>query len=238
MTEKRLTLVGHLEELRKRIIIVAFFIMAGTIFSYYNIDLIVDLILKPAVDLHFIYLSPADLFLAYIKIALVSGIVIALPIVLYNVWQFVMPGMGIKHKIYIVLANIASMVFFFVGAVFAYLIIIPLTIEFFTKMSRQEIEPLFSFANYTSFISSIILSFGLTFQLPILILLLTQFNLITPTLLKKSRRVLIVVIFIVAAILTPPDVISQVLLAAPMILLLELSIIISSIVYKRKKIIK
>lgn len=235
MNEKRLTLVGHLEELRKRIIFIALVVVIGSAVSYFYVDIIVDFIIQPAKDLHFIYLSPADLFLAYIKISLVSGTIVTLPIILYHVWRFILPGMALKQKIYIILANFMSMIFFIAGASFAYYLIVPLTIQFFTKMSRQEIEPLFSFASYTSFMSSILLSFGITFQLPILILLLTQFNLITPAFLKKSRKIFILLIFIAAAILTPPDIISQILLAAPMILLLELSIIISSAIYKRKK---
>lgn len=235
MNEKRLTLVGHLEELRKRIIIIGLVVVIGSVVSYLYIDKIVDFIIQPAKDLNFIYLSPADLFLAYIKISLISGMIVTLPIILYHVWRFVLPGMALKQKLYIILANFMSMIFFVAGASFAYYLIVPLTIQFFTKMSRQEIEPLFSFASYTGFMSSILLSFGITFQLPILILLLTQFNIITPAFLKKSRKVFILIIFIAAAILTPPDVVSQILLAAPMLILLELSIMISSIIYRKKR---
>lgn len=235
MDGKRLTLVGHLEELRNRIIIIALAVIIGAIISYFYIDVIVDFIIQPAKDLNFIYLNPADLFLAYIKISIVVGIVLALPIILYHVWRFVLPAVDRKQKIFILLANFMSMLFFIAGAAFAYYFILPLTIQFFIKMSRQEIAPLFSFASYTSFMSSILLSFGITFQFPILVMLLTQFNIITPVFLKKFRKIIILLIFIIAAILTPPDVVSQLLLAAPMTVLLEVSIILSSIIYRRKK---
>lgn len=236
MKEKRLTLVEHLDELRKRIIISGLVIVLGSILSYFYIDKIVDFIIKPGRDLQFVYLSPADLFLAYVKISLISGLVITLPIVLYHIWRFVLPSMDVKQKLYVMLTNFMSMTFFIAGSAFAYYLIIPLTIDFFIKMSREEIEPLFSFASYAGFVGSILLSFGLAFQLPILIMLLTQFNLITPDFLKKSRKVFILVIFIVAAILTPPDIVSQCLLAIPMILLLELSIMVSLLIYKKKKV--
>lgn len=174
--------------------------------------------------------------MAYVKISLISGLVITLPIVLYHIWRFVLPSMDVKQKLYVMLTNFMSMAFFIAGSAFAYYLIIPLTIDFFIKMSREEIEPLFSFASYAGFVGSILLSFGLAFQLPILIMLLTQFNLITPDFLKKSRKVFILVIFIVAAILTPPDIVSQCLLAIPMILLLELSIMVSLLIYKKKKV--
>ncbi|KAB3530244.1 twin-arginine translocase subunit TatC [Alkaliphilus serpentinus] len=234
MEDKKLSLVGHLEELRKRIIIIAIALIMGGVISYFYVDKIVDYIIMPAKELKFIYLSPPDLFLAYIKISLLTGLIITLPIVLYQIWRFVLPGLDLKQRLYLVLANILAMVFFLLGAAFAYFGIVPLTIEFFIKMSRDDIEPLFSFANYISFVGSMLLSFGLTFQLPILVMMLSQFNIVNPTFLRKSRKFIILIIFIVAAILTPPDIVSQILLATPMVLLFELSIIISSFIYKRK----
>lgn len=234
MSEKRLTLVGHLDELRKRIIYIITAVMIGSIVSYKQIDAIVDFILQPAKDLHFIYLSPADLFLAYIKLAIVSGFIITLPITIYQTWRFILPGIGKKQKVFVMLASLMSMIFFAAGALFSYYGIIPLSIQFFIKMSRQEIAPLFSFTSYMGFVGSLLLAFGITFQMPIFIMLLTQFNIITPEFLKRSRKVFVVLIFILAAILTPPDVISQILLAVPMLVLLELSIIVSLLITKRK----
>jgi len=234
MKDKSLTLVGHLEELRKRLIIIVIAVIGGTSLSYLYIERIVEFLIKPVGDLNFVYLSPPDLFIAYVKIAIASGCVLTLPLILYQVWGFVLPGISIKQKIYIIGCNLASMFFFLTGSAFAYYYIVPLSINFFTKLSRAEIQPNFSFASYIGFIGSMLLAFGLTFQLPILIMLLTQFNLITPSFLKKSRKIFILLIFVIAAILTPPDVVSQTLLAAPMILLLELSILLSSIIFKRK----
>lgn len=236
MQEKRLILIKYLDELRKKIIISALVVALGSILCYFYVDKIVKFLLKPGGGLQFIYLSPGDLFLTYIKISLIAGVVITLPILLYQIWQLILPSMKAKQKFYIILTNLLSMAFFITGAVFAYYIILPLTINFFIKTSRVEIEPLLSFDNYTGFVASILLAFGVAFQLPILIMLLTQFNLVTPSFLKKFRKVFILIIFVVAAILTPPDVISQCLLAIPMVILLELSIITSSLIYKRKKI--
>ncbi|HZX21031.1 MAG TPA: twin-arginine translocase subunit TatC, partial [Clostridia bacterium] len=97
------------------------------------------------------------------------------------------------------------------------------------------ITPSFSFANYVSFVSSLLLSFGLVFELPLLVILLTQLGLVAPKTLRKYRKFIILIIFIVSAILTPPDVVSQVLMAIPMTLLYEFSIMVSSIIYKKKK---
>lgn len=234
MIDKKLTMLEHLEELRKRIIVIAVSVLLASIISYIYIDKITDIFLKPAQGMDFVYLNPSELFLTYITIALTMGIVISTPIILYQIWVFVKPGLKKKERLYLSLSLIMAIFFFIIGVAFSYFVIIPITIKFFVGISRDEILPFFSIKSYVSFCSSIFFSFGLTFQLPILIMLLTQLNLITPMLLKKARKYLVLLIFIVAAVLTPPDVISQVLMALPLWLLLELSITLSSIIYKKK----
>ncbi len=235
MDERKLTIVGHLSELRKRIIIVILAIVIGSITCYSYVDQIVTLIIQPAQDLNFIYLNPADLFLAYVKVSIISGIILASPVIFYQVWRFAVPGVAWKQRLAIILVICMSLFFFVAGATFAYTVIIPFTLAFFTQIARDEVAPLFSFSSYAGFIGSLVLSFGLAFQLPILIMLLTQVNLLNPRVLKKFRKYFILIILIVAAILTPPDVISQCLLAIPMIFLFELSVLISSMIYRRKK---
>lgn len=234
MDELRLTLIQHLEELRKRVIIIALAMIAGAVISYQYIDEIIQIVTKPASQLDFIYLSPPELFVAYVKISLVVGVVLTLPVTLLQIWSFVKPGLTKKERVNLLFALFMAIIFFLLGIVFAYYVIIPLTIQFFVKVSTQQIEPLFSFENYIGFISSLLLSFGLTFEMPLIILLLTHLNLITPEVLKKSRKIIILVIFVVAAVLTPPDIISQCLMAAPMILLFELSLMLSSFIYRKK----
>lgn len=234
MIDKKLTMIEHLEELRKRIIIIALAVLVSSIISYIYIDKIMEILLIPAKGMDFVYLTPSELFLTYIRIAISTGVVISAPIILYQIWVFVKPGLKKKEKLYLSFTLIMAIFFFILGATFAYFVIIPLTIEFFTKMSRDEISPFFSIQSYISFCSSILFTFGLTFQLPLLTILLTQLNLVTPKLLKKARKYLVLLIFIVAAVLTPPDVISQVLMALPLWLLLELSITLSLLISRKK----
>lgn len=235
MEDKQLTLVEHLSELRRRIIIIFLGIIGGSIISYQFVDNIVELLVKPAEKLEFIYLSPPELFLAYLKIAIISGIVISSPISLMQIWLFIKPGLKPNERKYLRFGLWMGIVFFLIGVVFAYFTLVPITINFFTEISKNEIAPLFSFDSYLSFISSILLSSGLVFELPLLIILLTQLNLITANTLTKYRKYVILVIFIIAAIITPPDVISQALLGVPMVLLYEISIWIAKVIGKRKK---
>lgn len=175
------------------------------------------------------------MFLAYLKIAIISGIVISSPISLMQIWLFIKPGLKPNERKYLRFGLWMGIVFFLIGVVFAYFTLVPITINFFTEISKNEIAPLFSFDSYLSFISSILLSSGLVFELPLLIILLTQLNLITASTLIKYRKYVILVIFIIAAVITPPDVISQALLGVPMVLLYEISIWIAKVIGKRKK---
>lgn len=236
MEDKQLTVMEHFSELRRRLTIIAVAVILGTILSYNYIDVLIDIIIKPSQGLDFIYLSPPELFMAYIKISLLVGFTITSPITLIQIWLFVKPGLKVKERRYLLFSLLMGVVFFLVGAVFSYFVIIPITINFFVQVQVDQISPLFSFENYISFILSLLLSFGLVFELPLLISLLSMLNLVTTNTLKKYRKIVTLVIFIVAAVLTPPDILSQTLMAVPMIFLYELSILIANSIEKTKKI--
>lgn len=235
MEDKQLTVIEHFSELRKRLTIIAIALILGTILSYRYIDVLIDIIIKPSQGLEFIYLSPPELFMAYIKISLLVGFTITAPITLIQIWLFVKPGLKSNERRYLLFSLLMGVVFFAVGAVFSYFVIIPITINFFVQVQVDQISPLFSFESYISFILSLLLSFGLVFELPLLISLLSMLNLVTTNTLKKYRKIVILVIFIVAAILTPPDILSQTLMAIPMLFLYEFSILIATSIEKSKK---
>ena len=232
--DSRLTLVEHLSELRKRLIISIIAIIAGAVICFNFIEEIIELLIRPGEGLDFIYLSPPELFVAYIKISLILGFIIALPVVLFQIWMFVQPGLKDNERKLALFVLNAGIVFFLIGVVFSYLVVIPMTINFFLEITIDNIEPLFSFNNYVGFISSIILSFGLIFELPLVVILLTQLGFVTPSFLKKSRKYVLLGVIVISAILTPPDLVSQVLMTIPMLILFELSILISSVIYRKK----
>lgn len=235
MDDGKLTIMQHFSELRNRLIIIAVAIIVGSLVSYNYIQILIDIIVKPAQGLEFIYLSPPELFMAYIKIALLVGFAITSPITLIQIWLFVKPGLKDKEKRYLIFALMMGIVFFLMGVVFSYFVIIPITITFFVGVQVDQIQPLFSFDNYIGFVLSLLLSFGLVFELPLFVSLLSMMNLVTVETLKKFRKLVILLIFIVAAVLTPPDVLSQILMAVPMVFLYELSILISKSIERRKK---
>lgn len=230
----QLTLVEHLGELRNRLLKIVVGVIIGALFSYRYMDTIIEFMTRPARNLEFIFLSPPELFMAYLKIALVAGLIVSSPFSLFQIWMFIKPGLKKKERSYVLLTLYMGIIFFLIGSLFAYFTIIPLTIDFFTEVSSEKISPLFSFDKYLGFVSSLLLSFGLVFELPLVVILLTQLNLVSSATFKKARKVVILAIFVIAAILTPPDVVSQVLMALPMVVLYEFSINVSAFIEKRK----
>lgn len=230
-----LTFIEHLSELRKRlfIIIIVVLVLAGI--SYVYIQPIVENIIRIAGNnIDFIYISPSELFLVYIKVSLVAGIVVSSPIIFYEIWVFLKPGLEKKERRYMLASLFGGAFFFILGVIFCYTVVLPMVLKFFLSLTMEGIQPMISIGNYISFIATTLLSFGIVFEMPILVLILSKFGLITSEFLKNNRKYIILIIFIVAAILTPPDVISQLLLAAPMLILYELSIFIAKISEKSK----
>ncbi len=173
--------------------------------------------------------------MSYVKIAVIGGFIVAGPFLILQIWLFVSPGLTKSEKRTIAVSLFVGGIFFIIGVVFAYLIILPLMLQFFMGFQIEQIEEMISFSNYLTFVINTLLSFGIIFELPIIMVILTKFHILKVDFIKKNRKYIILIIFIVAAILTPPDVITQTLLAGPMILLFEIGVIFASIVEKKNK---
>ncbi|TVQ35353.1 MAG: twin-arginine translocase subunit TatC [Spirochaetaceae bacterium] len=230
-----MTFVEHLTELRRRLLTVFLSVLAGAIVCYLFIEEIVAILLVPTHGVEFVYLAPPELFLAYLRLSLVLGIVITLPISLMQLWLFARPALTKAEKRAARFVLWGGTLFFAAGVYFAYTVILPLTMRFFLQYATQAIQPMFSFGGYVGFVLSILLAFGIAFEMPMVIVILTAIGLITPALLRSARRPVIVVLVVVAAFLTPPDVVSQLLLAGPMLLLYELSVLLSRLTVRRRE---
>lgn len=226
------TFIGHLEELRKRIIIILVSIFITSIGAYIYINDLINILIKPVGKL--IFIKPTEALFTKLKIAFLFGILIALPIILYQIWQFIGPALFELEKKYLKFTIFFSYILFILGVSFAYFIVFPVGFKFLLNMGSSIIQPFISLSSYIDFLIIFILSFGIIFQLPLIILTLTKIGIITPKWLSDSRKYIIIIIFILAGILTPgPDVFSQFAMAIPTILLYELSIILSKLVYKK-----
>ncbi|MGD9566982.1 MAG: twin-arginine translocase subunit TatC [Sedimentibacter sp.] len=233
--EKNLTVVEHLTELRKRLIYSSIVLLAAIAVTYNFSEIIVKHIVEIGGNINFVFIAPAELLMSYIKISVIGGFVVSGPFLMLQIWLFVSPGLTKIEKRTIAASLFIGGIFFIIGVVFAYIIILPIMLQFFMGFQIEQIEEMISFSNYLSFVINTLLSFGIIFELPIIMVILTKFHILKVSFIKKNRKYTILIIFIIAAILTPPDVITQTLLAGPMILLFEIGVIFSTIVEKRDK---
>jgi len=172
----------------------------------------------------------------HITAAMVAGLILAFPVILWEFWQFFKPALKPNEARYAKGAVMAASMLFFIGVLFGYFMLAPLSIHF---LSSYEVDPQvvnqINIRSYIGTLTSVCLATGLVFELPIVAFFLTKIGIITPTFMRKYRKHAIVVIFIIAAIITPPDVFSQTLVAIPLLILYEVSILISSRVMKQKE---
>lgn len=227
-----MTLVEHLTELRRRIIITLLAVAIAVVVGFYLSDRIVAYIAELPGPL--VYLYPGEAFFAHLKLALVFGLAAASPVILYQLVGFVTPALNDVEKWALFVGIPFAALMFAGGVVFAYQVIVPIAYRFFMSFGSGTLQPVISIGSYVSFVLGIILPFGVVFQMPLVVVLLCWAGILTPQTLIRYRRFIILGVFVAAAIFTPPDVISQTLMAGPMLLLYELSILLGKVVVRKK----
>jgi sec-independent protein translocase protein TatC len=231
--------LSHLVELRDRIIksLVVVFILFFVCF-YFSGD-IMKFLSQPLInslppDSKAIFTDQSGAFFTLTKIAFLSGLLLALPWVLYQVWAFVAPGLYEHEKKFAVPLIFSSVFFLVLGIAFAYVFVIPAAYKFFFAFNAQTgAQTLQDLQKYWDFTLSIFFAFGVTFEVPVVEMLLVKVGMVTTTHLREARRYVAVGAFVVAAVLTPPDLLSQFMLAIPLILLYELGIFLAGFVKAR-----
>lgn len=220
-----MSLVDHLQELRRRLITMIIAVAVGSTACYFYAAELVQMITAPAGKLY--YMNPAEAFFAYLKVSVFAGFLLALPVVLQQMWAFVVPAMTKTERKAGLFLVPSSVILFFLGLAFSYYFVLPAGIKFFMGFATDTLQPLFSLGQYLSFVISFLLPFGFIFELPLLILVLAKLGIITSRFLLLKRKMVLVMSFVVGAIISPtPDVFSQTMIAVPMIVLYELSILI------------
>lgn len=223
-------LTGHLRELRNRIVICAVTLAAGIMVCLSFSGRLINLLTamgKPY-GYNFVYLAPQELLLVYFQMAFLGGIVIAVPVIAYEVYAFCSPALEKEGKRAFLSAMIFGAFCFCIGVAFAYFIVLPFMLGFLVKFSvGMDITNNISIGEYINFLTTIFIIFGIIFEMPIICVTLSGLGILKPQWLANARRYAIVAIFVVAAIITPPDVVSQIMVAVPMLGLYELSIWLS-----------
>lgn len=236
MNEKNMSLIEHLGELRRVLIISIIAVGITTVLSFVFVDQVVNFLIKPLTDLHvkLSFISITEVFMTKIKVAIFTGIILALPIIMYQFWNFIIPALKKEEKKYIRVLVPLSVVLFIIGVAFAYFTVFRFGLAFLIQAGEGfNANPTMN--NYFSFLISFILPFGAIFEIPLVVFVLAKFGLVSHTFLANKRKYAILIIFIAAGILTPgTDVVSQIAMGVPMVLLYEISIIIARFVKAKK----
>lgn len=231
MEEKKATLIQHLDELRRVLIICLAAIFIGTIISYSALrEWISFFVFEPIhkLDKELVMIGVTEGLFTQLKIAFFGGLIISSPIILWQVLHFVLPALYKNERRVLWLALLFGTVLFITGILFGYLIVLDIGLSFLLNTFSAGLTPMISVSKYVSFFISFLLPFGLIFQIPLVSMILSIAGLITPEFLRKKRSYVIIGVFVVAAALSPgSDVVTQVFMALPMLFLYELSIFIS-----------
>ncbi len=236
----KMPFLAHLEELRKRLIICCIAVGIGFAVCYSFKEKVFSLLMHPLVIVmapgqKMIYTALPEAFFSYLKVALLAGVIVAAPVILYEMWLFVAPGLYSHEKRLAFPMLFLSMVFFAGGVLFAYFIIFPFAFKYLLGFSTDLVEALPSMREYLGLASTLLLAFGFIFQLPLVVTALARVGVLTPRFLSKNRKYAILLFFIVAAIVTPtPDAVNQCLMAGPLIILYEISIMGAKMFGKKK----
>jgi sec-independent protein translocase protein TatC len=236
--DEKLPFTSHLEELRKRLITSFIAIGVGFVVAFGFKERLFGILVQPLINVmkdgeSLIYTGLPEAFFTYLKVSFLTGLMVASPILLYQFWMFVAPGLYHKERRLMVPIVILSSIFFVGGALFGYFVVFPWGFKFFMGFASDTIRPLPSMKEYFGFSAKLLLAFGLVFELPLVITFMAKLGIVSVDFLKKNRKYALLLFFAGAAILTPPDVITQVLMAMPLMVLYEISIIGAKIFGKK-----
>ena len=223
--EDKAPFTSHLEELRGRMIKCFFAVAVGFCATYGFSEYLFELLKRPLADTEFIFTAIHEGFFTYLKLAFIAGFMLAAPVILYQFWMFVAPGLYNKERKMLLPVVFLSSFFFLGGSMFGYFVVFPWGFKFLLSVTPSDIIPRLSMKEYLSFSSKLLLAFGLVFELPLVLTFMARLGIVNVEFLKKQRKYALLLFFVISAILTPPDVVTQVMMAGPMMLLYEISII-------------
>lgn len=238
LDQRAQSLYEHLAELRTRLIRCALILFVATGICYGFSDYIFNFVRAPIAPYlpggGLIYTGPLDKFIAHLKLAFVTGILISCPFWLYQVWLFVAPGLYQKERRYTAGFIFSGTFLFVLGAAFSYYIALPMAFQFLMTFGGDVDKPMISIDQYMGFFTQMCLMFGVAFELPLVIIVLGMMGIVSQQFLRTNRRYAIMTIAVIAAVITPPDLLSMVMMLAPMWALFEIAVIVVGIFEKKR----
>lgn len=233
--------LDHLEELRWRILRALIALGIGTVVGWFVVQRfgVMEVLIRPVRPLltgeGLAFFNPITPFFVTLKLALVVGLILATPIVVYQIWAFLSPGLTASERRVIVPSLYFGLLLFAAGVALAYFMVLPLALAFLAGFQPDYLEAVYEVEAYLAFVTKLLVAFGVAFELPVVILILSALGLITPRFMREKRRHAIVAITILATLLTPGDLPSTILLMIPLMILYEASIFLSALIHRRRR---
>ncbi|OGO17122.1 MAG: twin arginine-targeting protein translocase TatC [Chloroflexi bacterium RBG_16_48_7] len=235
MTEKRITILSHLLELRNRLLRSVIAVAITSSFSFIFADNIFKFLILPVEGTKFVFIDMTEMLGIYMKVCITAGIMLAMPYLLYQLLMFVTPALTPKEKrgVYFILPMIIIM--FLAGVAFSYYVLIPPAANFLITFGNEIAVPQIRITSYISLVTRLLIATGIVFELPVISTFLARLGIITPEWLSHKRKVAFIGAFVLGAIITPTfDPVNQTLIAAPLIVLYEISILLAKVFRKKQ----
>ena len=226
-SDRPMTLIEHLDELRKRLALCLLALVIGVAVAFSQVERIIGWLKAPAADRlpHFIFFAPTEALSAYLKVAGLAGLVVAMPVILWQVWAFVRIALTPLERAWGGVFVFFGTILFVAGVAFAYFVLLPASLSILLGIGKGILEPMLSIDRYLSFVLALLSWCGVTFELPVVIFILAKVGIVTPEWLRQQRPYAILVLVTAAALLTPTtDVVNQLLMTIPLVVLYEVSI--------------
>lgn len=233
--EGKMPFLAHLGELRQRIVVSLIALAIGFAATFAFSERIINWLARPLGSIQLAFLEPTEPFWVNMKVALVTGGFLVLPVLLYEVWAFIAPGLLPHERKFALPFVVLSTLCFAIGATFALTVIVPFAVKFLIGYKTTHLTPTLSVNRYVDFVIKFTLAFGLVFELPLAITLGARLGLVTPQWLGQQRKYAVLLAFVASAILTPtPDAFNQLLMAGPLIVLYEIGILAARLFGRRR----
>jgi len=228
---KKLTIIEHLEEVRSRLIISVIALLIATTFSFIFTGKLLEILLIPSGGIRPVFLKPTEMFITYFKVALIAGVGLAMPVIVYQLIRFIVPGLKAEEKRYLFFVVPGATFLFLLGVTFGFIVLLPFALKYLLTFGGDIASAFISISEYTSFVVTLLLWMGLAFETPMIIVFMAKLHVVTQKQLRSYWKFALVGAFIIAAIITPtPDPFNQTLVAVPLYLLYEVGVLFARFV--------
>ena len=230
--EGEMTIFSHLEELRDRLIKSLLALAIGTAMAFAFTTPIMRFLIAPA-GITPVFLRPTEMFLTYFRVSMLAGVMLAMPLIVYQFMRFAWPGLAGSERKYLVFVVPAATVSFVAGVAFTYYVMLPYALRYLISFGSDLAEAKWAIGDYITFVTTLLFWSGMVFETPLIIFFLARLRIVTPELLSKNRRIAVVIIAVIAAVITPtPDPFNMGLVMLPLLLMYELGILLAKLAYR------